>query len=115
VLWNSEVREITGTRSCDRSRSEDKTTKTTKEMAVDGVFIGIGYIRTTNVAKQLKLELDDHGLPSRRPHHDEDIGAPCLCRRDITGRAEADIVVPLPTASMRHDGVGTCRRKRKKG
>jgi len=61
VLWNSEVREISGDKVVRAVRIEDKTSKTIREMAVDGVFVGIGYIPNNDVAKQLKLDLDAQG------------------------------------------------------
>jgi thioredoxin reductase (NADPH) len=32
-----------------------------KELAVDGVFVAIGYVPSNDLAKQLGLELDDQG------------------------------------------------------
>ena len=99
VLWNSEVREITGDKVVRSVKIEDKTTKTTKEMAVDGVFIGIGYIPNNDVAKQLKLELDDQGyiktdlttMKTSVPH--------VYAAGDITG-APKQIVVAVAHGSM---------------
>ena len=99
VLWNSEVREITGDKVVRSVKIEDKTTKTTKEMAVDGVFIGIGYIPNNDVAKQLKLELDDQGyiktdlttMKTSLPH--------VYAAGDITG-APKQIVVAVAHGSM---------------
>jgi thioredoxin reductase (NADPH) len=39
----------------------DKSSGSALGMAVDGVFIAIGYIPNNDVAKQLKLDLDDQG------------------------------------------------------
>ncbi len=99
VLWNSEVREITGDKVVRSVRIEDKTTKTIKEMAVDGVFIGIGYIPNNEVAKQLKLELDEQGyiktdlatMRTSMPH--------VYAAGDITG-APKQIVVAVAHGSM---------------
>jgi len=99
VLWNSEVREITGDKVVRSVKIEDKTTKTIKEMAVDGVFVGIGYIPNNEVAKQLKLELDGQGyiktdlttMKTSVPH--------VYAAGDITG-APKQIVVAVAHGSM---------------
>ena len=61
VLWNSEVREITGDKIVRSVKIEDTGAKTSREMAVDGVFVGIGYIPNHEVAERLGLELDEQG------------------------------------------------------
>jgi thioredoxin reductase (NADPH) len=99
VLWNSEVREIAGDKVVRSVKIEDKTTKTINEMAVDGVFIGIGYIPNNDVAKQLKLELDDQGyiktdlatMKTSLPH--------VYAAGDITGSPK-QIVVAVAHGSM---------------
>ncbi len=99
VLWNSEVREITGDEVVRAVKIEDKTTKTIKEIAVDGVFVGIGCIPNNDVAKQLKLVLDDQGyirtdlttMKTSMPH--------VYAAGDITG-APKQIVVAVAHGSM---------------
>ncbi len=61
VMWNSEVREITGDKVVKAVKIEDKKTGSVKEMPADGVFVGIGYIPSNELAKQLNLELDEQG------------------------------------------------------
>jgi len=61
VMWNSEVREITGDKIVKAVKIEDKKTGSVKEMPADGVFVGIGYIPNNELAKQLNLELDEQG------------------------------------------------------
>ena len=61
VLWNSEVKEIHGDKIVRSVKIVDKSSGTALGMAVDGVFIAIGYIPNNEVAKQLGLELDDLG------------------------------------------------------
>ncbi|MEK6745309.1 MAG: FAD-dependent oxidoreductase [Nitrospirota bacterium] len=99
VLWNSEVREITGDKVVRAVKIEDKTTKTIKEMAIDGVFVGIGYIPNNEVAMQLKLDLDSQGyiktdlatMRTSMPH--------VYAAGDITG-APKQIVVAVAHGSM---------------
>jgi thioredoxin reductase (NADPH) len=61
VLWNSEIREILGDKVVKSVKIEDKKSGTTKEMPVDGVFVGIGYVPSNDMAQQLGLELDAQG------------------------------------------------------
>jgi len=61
VMWDSEVREITGDKIVKMVKVEDKKTGSVKEMPADGVFVGIGYIPSNELAKQLNLELDEQG------------------------------------------------------
>jgi len=61
VLWNSEVREITGDKVVRSVKIENTNTKAVTEMAVDGVFIGIGYAPNNEIAKKLGLELTTDG------------------------------------------------------
>lgn len=61
VVWDSEVREITGDKIVRAVKIEDNKTKATKELPVDGVFIAIGYIPNNDLARQMGLELDDAG------------------------------------------------------
>jgi thioredoxin reductase (NADPH) len=61
VLWNSEVREITGDKIVRAIKIEDKKTGTVKELPADGVFVAIGYVANNEIAAQLGLELDEQG------------------------------------------------------
>jgi len=61
TLWNSEVKEISGDKIVKAVKVEDKQTGKVKDMAVDGVFVAIGYVPNIDLAKQLGLELDDQG------------------------------------------------------
>lgn len=61
VMWDSEVREITGAKIVKAVKIEDKKAGKTLDMPVDGVFVAIGYVPQNEIAKQLGLELDDQG------------------------------------------------------
>jgi thioredoxin reductase (NADPH) len=61
VLWNSEVREITGDKAVRSVKIENTGTKAVTEMAVDGVFVGIGYAPNNDIAKKLGVELTTDG------------------------------------------------------
>ena len=61
VLWNSEVREIHGDKMVRSVKIEDRATGRMTGMAVDGVFIAIGYVPSTEIATMLGLELTPDG------------------------------------------------------
>jgi thioredoxin reductase (NADPH) len=61
VLWNSEVKEVHGDKTVRSVKIEDKTNGQRTGMAVDGVFIAIGYVANADIAKQLGVETDDQG------------------------------------------------------
>lgn len=67
VLWNSEVREIKGDRIVKAITVENTTTRATKEMPVEGVFVAIGYMPSNDIAKQLGLDLDRQGYIKTDP------------------------------------------------
>jgi thioredoxin reductase (NADPH) len=61
VMWNSEVREISGDKIVKAVKIEDTKTGKVLDMPVDGVFVAIGYIPNIEIAAQLGLELDEQG------------------------------------------------------
>jgi thioredoxin reductase (NADPH) len=61
AMWNSEVKEISGDKIVKAVKVQDKKSGQVSEMAVDGVFVAIGYIPNNELAKQLGLDLDDQG------------------------------------------------------
>jgi len=61
AMWNSEVREISGDKIVKAVKIEDKKTGKVIDMAVDGIFVAIGYVPGNDTAKQLGLELDEQG------------------------------------------------------
>ena len=99
VLWNSEVREITGDKAVRSVKIENTSTRSVTDMAVDGVFIGIGYAPNNEIAKKLGLDLTPDGyiktdLATMRtsvPH--------IYAAGDITGSPK-QIVVAVAQGSM---------------
>ncbi len=61
AMWDSEVREISGDKIVKAVKIENKKTGNVIEMAVDGVFVAIGYVPGNETAKQLGLDLDEQG------------------------------------------------------
>jgi len=69
VLWNTEVKEITGE---DRVREVvllDNRSGETTALPTDGVFIAIGYEPSVALAQKLGLELTEEGYIRRDTHH----------------------------------------------
>ncbi len=60
ILTKTNVKEIKGD-SVVRSIVLDKPYKDQKELKVDGVFVAIGHIPLSDLAKPLGVEIDDHG------------------------------------------------------
>jgi thioredoxin reductase (NADPH) len=56
VLYKTEIEEIVGTDKVDKLRFKDG-----KELAMDGVFLAIGHIAQTDLAKDLGVELNEKG------------------------------------------------------
>jgi thioredoxin reductase (NADPH) len=61
VLWNTEIREIRGEDRVREILLFNNRTQATSSMAVDGVFIAIGYEPAVELAKKIGLELNADG------------------------------------------------------
>src|SRR5512137_595260 len=99
VLWDSEVREIAGDNVVRSVKIENTGTKAMTEMAVDGVFIGIGYAPNNDVAKKLGLELTTDGYIKTDLATMRTSGARVYAAGDITGSPK-QIVVAVAQGSM---------------
>ena len=99
VLWNSEVKEIHGDKVVRSVKIVDKASGNALGMAVDGVFIAIGYIPNNEVAKQLGLELDDQGYIKTDLATMRTSVPNVYAAGDITG-APKQIVVAVAQGSM---------------
>ena len=60
VRWNSEVLEVTGDQTVQSVRLRDTVTGDESELAVQGVFIAIGYRPNTEIFRE-QLETDERG------------------------------------------------------
>ncbi len=56
ILYKTEIEEIVGTDKVDKLKFKDG-----KELAMDGVFLAIGHIAQTDLAKNLGVELNEKG------------------------------------------------------
>ncbi|MEM3579094.1 MAG: thioredoxin-disulfide reductase [Candidatus Bathyarchaeia archaeon] len=61
VLWNTEVKEIKGDKIVGKAVLINNKTGETFELPVDGVFIQVGEIPNSKLAREAGVELDEHG------------------------------------------------------
>jgi len=61
ILWNSEVREVKGDKSVRSLKIENTKEGKTMEVDADGLFVAIGYVPNTEIARMLGLELSPEG------------------------------------------------------
>ncbi|MEJ5357675.1 MAG: FAD-dependent oxidoreductase [Desulfobacterales bacterium] len=69
VLWNTEVREIRGEDRVREVLLQNNRTGESRTVAVDGVFIAIGYEPAVEIARQLGLELTEEGYIKHDGRH----------------------------------------------
>jgi thioredoxin reductase (NADPH) len=61
IYWETEVREIIGSKRVVAVRLQNMKDKSIRLLEVDGVFIAIGYTPNNDIAKKLNLALDENG------------------------------------------------------
>ena len=61
ILWNTEVKEIQGKKSVESVLLHNNQTGETSTMAVNGVFLAIGYRPAVDLAKKIGVELNEDG------------------------------------------------------
>lgn len=64
ILWNTEVQEILGQRTVYGIRAKNTETGETVNVSAEGVFVAIGYVPSTEVARMLNLPLTEAGYIS---------------------------------------------------
>ncbi len=69
VLFNTEVREIRGEERVREVLLENGVSGETSTLAVDGVFIAIGYAPAVELARKIGVELTDEGYLRRDDRH----------------------------------------------
>ncbi len=69
VLWNTEVKEITGQERVGAVSLVNNQTGETTSFPTDGVFIAIGYTPTVELAVKTGIELTPDGFIKRDSHH----------------------------------------------
>ncbi|MEM3420806.1 MAG: thioredoxin-disulfide reductase [Candidatus Hadarchaeum sp.] len=61
ILWNTEVKEIKGDTSVRSVVLFNNKTGETSELKIDGVFIQVGEIPNSQIAKEAGVKVDEHG------------------------------------------------------
>jgi thioredoxin reductase (NADPH) len=61
IMWDSVVKEIRGERLVTGVLIENKKDGSVKPLAVEGVFIAIGYVPNNELAEKLGIEMDEEG------------------------------------------------------
>ena len=69
MLWNTEVKEITGQERVSAVSLVNNQTGETTSFPTDGVFIAIGYTPTVELAVKTGIELTPDGFIKRDSHH----------------------------------------------
>jgi thioredoxin reductase (NADPH) len=69
VLWNTEVKEIRGTRGVEDVLLLNNQTGETTVFETEGVFIAIGYKPEVSLVKKLGVELTEDGFIKRDSRH----------------------------------------------
>lgn len=61
VLWNTELKEITGEKVVERVVLLDNRSGETKELLADGVFVQIGEVPNSEIAREANVAVDKDG------------------------------------------------------
>jgi thioredoxin reductase (NADPH) len=69
ILWDTVVKEIKGEKKVEEVVLYNKKTDTTETIAVDGVFIAIGYEPAVELASKIGVELTPDGYIKKDEHH----------------------------------------------
>lgn len=66
ILWNREIIEFIGEQKLEKVKLKNSQTGEVSDMSLDGVFVAIGHIPSTNVFRN-KIELDEKGYVKLMP------------------------------------------------
>lgn len=91
IIWNSVVDRIEGDKFVNKIIIKDVNTNETKELAVDGVFVEIGEIPTTEIVKAAGVEINDKNFIKVNDKFETNIPG-VFAAGDVTG-SFAQIVV----------------------
>jgi thioredoxin reductase (NADPH) len=61
VIWNSEIKEILGKQSIEFIKIVNNITNEEQNIALDGLFVAVGYIPNNSLAKDLGVQIDEEG------------------------------------------------------
>jgi thioredoxin reductase (NADPH) len=69
IVWNTEVVEISGRQRVEKVVLKDNQSGGSSEMAVDGVFVAVGYQPAVSLAKKIGIALDPEGYVQHDAQH----------------------------------------------
>ncbi len=69
VRWNTEVEEILGQDRVEAVRLKNNRSGESETLAVQGVFVAIGYLPTVDLARKIGVALNDEGYVARDARH----------------------------------------------
>ncbi len=98
ILWNAIVKEIKGEKFVTGVVVENVAKKTTKVLPIDGVFIAIGYVPSSELAKKLGVDTDEEGYVMVDAFHRTNVKG-VYAAGDITGGFK-QIVTAVGQASL---------------
>ncbi|MGQ9539211.1 MAG: thioredoxin-disulfide reductase [Candidatus Bathycorpusculaceae bacterium] len=61
VFWNTELREIKGGKLVEKAILFDGKTGKLRELPIDGVFVQVGEVPNSHLAREAGVEVDEHG------------------------------------------------------
>lgn len=91
IIWNSTVEKIDGDKLVTKILVKDVNTEKITEIAVDGVFIEVGEIPTTELVKSAGVEINDKNFISVNSRHETNLPG-VYAVGDVTGSL-AQIIV----------------------
>lgn len=62
IIWNSVVEKIEGDKFVKKIIVKNVNTNETKELEIDGIFIEVGLVPTTEIVKKAGIEIDEKGF-----------------------------------------------------
>jgi thioredoxin reductase (NADPH) len=69
VIWNTEIQSIEGEERVQKVVLKNNQTGKTSEMAVEGVFIAVGYQPAVKLAEKIGIELNEEGYIKHDEKH----------------------------------------------
>jgi thioredoxin reductase (NADPH) len=69
ILWNTEVKDVLGEERVSAVELYNNQTEETTTLAVDGVFLAIGYEPAVELAQKVGIELNEDGYIARDAKH----------------------------------------------
>ena len=87
VIWNTVIKAIKGNKSVKKLILRNKLTGEEKALTVDGVFICIGYVPNSEIAKEAGVKIDEKGYIITNKKQETNIPG-VYAAGDVTGKPE---------------------------